>query len=83
MGAIVMDRAVIETGVILGAGALVPPGKVLRSGFLYTGTPARQVRPLTDREHEYFSYSANYYVRLAQRHRNQLDADAAVRNADC
>ncbi len=81
MGAIVMDKVVIETGVILGAGALVPPGKVLRSGFLYTGTPARQARPLTDREHGYFTYSANYYVRLAQRHRNQLGADATVSNA--
>ena len=71
------------TGVMLGAGALVPPGKVLRSGFLYTGTPARQARPLSDREHEYFRYSADYYVRLAQRHRNQHDADAAARNKGC
>ena len=71
MGAIVMDKVVIESGVMIGAGSLVPPGKVLRSGFLYTGTPARQSRPLTERERDYFAYSADYYVKLAQRHRNE------------
>ena len=69
MGAIVMDKVVIESGVMVGAGSLVPPGKRLQSGFLYTGSPARQARPLTDREKEYFAYSAGYYVKLAQRHR--------------
>ena len=32
MGAIVMDGAVIEDDVVLGAGSLVPPGKTLHSG---------------------------------------------------
>jgi carbonic anhydrase/acetyltransferase-like protein (isoleucine patch superfamily) len=72
MGAIVMDKAVVETGVMVGAGSLVPPGKTLASGYLYTGSPVRQARPLTDREKEYFAYSAGYYVKLAQRHRNQV-----------
>lgn len=71
MGAIVMDKAVVESGVMVGAGSLVPPGKTLASGYLYTGSPVRQARPLTDREKEYFAYSAGYYVKLAQRHRNQ------------
>lgn len=72
MGAIVMDKAVIESGVMLGAGSLVPPGKVLRSGYLYTGSPARRTRGLTEREHEYLTYAAAYYVELAQRHRHAL-----------
>jgi len=72
MGAIVMDKAVIETGVMVGAGSLVPPGKRLASGYLYTGSPVRQARPLNDREKEYFAYSANYYVKLAQRHRREM-----------
>ena len=50
MGSIVMDGAVIEDEVILGAGSVVPPGKVLASGHLYVGSPARQVRALTDKE---------------------------------
>jgi len=72
MGAIVMDKAVVETGVMVAAGSLVPPGKTLASGYLYTGSPVRQARPLTDREKEYFAYSAGYYVKLAQRHRDQV-----------
>ncbi len=68
MGAIVMDQAVIEPEVILGAGSLVPGHKVLESGHLYTGSPARRVRPLTDSEREYLAYSAQHYVRLAGEH---------------
>ncbi|MDJ0741480.1 MAG: gamma carbonic anhydrase family protein [Gammaproteobacteria bacterium] len=75
MGAIVMDRAVVEPGVVVGAASLVPPGKTLQSGYLYTGSPARQSRELTDKEKEYFAYSAAYYVKLAQRHRAELAAD--------
>ena len=72
MGAVVMDKAVVESGVMIGAGSLVAPGKTLNSGYLYTGSPARQARPLNDREKEYFAYSATYYVKLAQRHRIEL-----------
>lgn len=72
MGAIVMDKAVVESGVMVGAGSLVPPGKTLASGYLYTGSPARQARPLSEREKEYFAYSASYYAKLAQRHRRAL-----------
>jgi len=64
MGAIIMDGAVIEDDVVIAAGSLVPPGKHLESGFLYTGSPARQTRPLKDKEMEFFIYSANNYVRL-------------------
>lgn len=64
MGSIVMDGAVIGDEVILGAGSLVPANKVLRSGYLYMGSPAKEVRPLTDREKSFFSYTAGNYVRL-------------------
>lgn len=64
MGAIVMDGAVLEDEVFLAAGSLVPPGKRLRSGYLYRGSPAREVRPLTDEEKEQLRYSAAHYVRL-------------------
>ena len=69
MGAIVMDKAVVEPGVMIGAGSLVPPGKVLASGHLYTGSPARLARALSDREKAYLAYSAAHYVELARRHR--------------
>ena len=65
MGAIVMDKAVLQPHVLLGAGSLVPEGKVLQSGYLYLGRPAKQLRPLTGEELAHFAYSAAHYVRLA------------------
>lgn len=47
MGAIVLDEAVIPPHTIVAAGALVPEGRELESGFLYAGVPARQLKPLT------------------------------------
>jgi carbonic anhydrase/acetyltransferase-like protein (isoleucine patch superfamily) len=72
MGATVMDGAVVEDEVVVGACALVTPGKLLRSGYLYAGTPAREVRPLSARELEYFEYSASNYVALKDRHLAEL-----------
>lgn len=72
MGCIVMDGAVIEDEVVLGANSLVPPGKRLTSGKLYVGSPAKPVRDLTAKELEYFSYSANNYAKLKDRHIAEL-----------
>jgi carbonic anhydrase/acetyltransferase-like protein (isoleucine patch superfamily) len=73
MGAIVMDKVVIQTRVLVGAGSLVPEGKVLESGYLYLGTPAKRIRPLTQAELAHFVYSAQNYIRLKN---NYLDAIA-------
>ena len=64
VGAILLDGAIMEDYVMLGAGALVPPGKKLESGYLYVGTPARQIRPLKDSEKEFLEYSYQHYVHL-------------------
>lgn len=64
MGSIVMDDVVVEPRVMLGAGSLVSPGKVLRSGYLYVGRPAMRVRELTAEEIAYLKYSAEHYVRV-------------------
>lgn len=69
IGAIVMDGAVIEDEVMLAAGSLVTPGKKLASGFLYVGSPAKQARPLTEKEKSFFSYGANNYSKLKEKHR--------------
>lgn len=65
MAAVIMDGAVISEEVIVAAGTLVPPGKVLESGYLYMGNPVRQARPLTDKEREFFLYTSKRYVDLA------------------
>ena len=64
IGAIIMDDAVLEDYVMLGAGALVPPGKKLESGYLYVGSPAKQARPLKDTEKQFLEYSYKHYMRL-------------------
>ena len=68
MGAIVMDGAVVEDEVVIAAAALVTPGKRLASGYLYAGSPARQIRSLSDKEKDYFSYSAANYADLKDRY---------------
>ncbi len=64
MGSIVMDKAVVQKHVLLAAGSLVPEGKVLESGYLYVGRPAKKIRALTTDEIAHFMYSANNYVLL-------------------
>lgn len=69
MGTTVLDDAVIEDDVMIGAGSLVPPRKRLAGGYLYVGSPVRQVRVLTDEEKTFLKYSAAHYVRLSQQYR--------------
>lgn len=78
MGAIIMDQAVVQARVLLGAGSVVPPGKVLASGYLYVGSPVKQIRRLHDRELEFLEYSAQNYQRLKNRHQS-TDLQAASR----
>ncbi|OYY50294.1 MAG: gamma carbonic anhydrase family protein [Methylophilaceae bacterium 17-44-8] len=66
MGSIVMDKAVVHRHVLLAAGSLVPEGKVLESGYLYMGRPAKQVRALTSEEILHLKQSAEMYVKLKQ-----------------
>ena len=68
MKAMVMDGAVIEDKVIVAAGALVPPGKTLDSGYMYVGSPAKKARPLTEKELRFFPYTASNYVKLKDKH---------------
>lgn len=64
MGAIIMDGAIIEDDVFIGAGSLVPPNKTFESGFLYVGNPAKKVRPLKESEIAFLKQSAINYVEL-------------------
>lgn len=64
MGAIIMDGAEVEDDVFVGAGCLVPPYKVLKSGYLYLGSPAKQIRKLNDDELAFLKQSATNYVIL-------------------
>ncbi|HET7611560.1 MAG TPA: gamma carbonic anhydrase family protein [Rhodanobacteraceae bacterium] len=64
MHATLLDGVVVERHAFVGAGALVPPGKVVGEGELWVGNPARCVRRLGDSEIEALRYSASHYVEL-------------------
>ncbi|BBN58561.1 gamma carbonic anhydrase family protein [Hydrogenovibrio marinus] len=72
MGAVVLDNAVVQKHVLVGANSLVPPGKILESGYLYVGSPVKQARPLTDEEKAFFKYSAEHYVKLKNEFQTQV-----------
>jgi carbonic anhydrase/acetyltransferase-like protein (isoleucine patch superfamily) len=67
---------VIEDQVVIGAGTLVPPGKRLESGYVYMGSPAKQARPLTDKERKFFKYTAGNYVKLKDAYLSELASDS-------
>ena len=48
MGAIVMDEAVVESNVLIAAGAVVTERMHLKSGWIYAGIPAKPIKPLTE-----------------------------------
>ena len=64
MGSIVLDGAVVKQHAFVGAGAVVPPGKIVGERELWLGNPAKKVRVLSDAEVEALYYSAQHYVRL-------------------
>jgi carbonic anhydrase/acetyltransferase-like protein (isoleucine patch superfamily) len=69
MKACIMDGVVVESGGMVAAGALVTPGKRVRKGELWAGSPAKLMRPLSDKEMAYFAYSAKHYCDVAASYR--------------
>ena len=68
MSATIMDGAVLGDRLIIGAGSLVPAGKQLEGGYLYVGTPVKQIRKLNEEELNSLEYSADHYVEVKNMH---------------
>jgi carbonic anhydrase/acetyltransferase-like protein (isoleucine patch superfamily) len=66
MGAIVMDDARVEEFGFVAAGAVVPPGKIVKSYELWAGVPAKLIRKLDDKDIEEIKESAKHYIKLAE-----------------
>jgi carbonic anhydrase/acetyltransferase-like protein (isoleucine patch superfamily) len=64
IGSIIMDNTTIESDTIIAAGSLIPSNKTLEGGFLWMGSPAKKIRPLTADEKQSILYSAAQYVKL-------------------
>lgn len=71
MGAIVMDNAQIGEGAWIAAGSVVPPNKVIPPNSLAVGNPAKVMRPVRDKEHEWAAGAVERYMQLAAEHARQ------------
>lgn len=62
MGAIVMDNAVIEEFTIIAAGSVVLENTICESGFIYAGSPAKKIKPISDEQRELLKRLPNNYI---------------------
>jgi carbonic anhydrase/acetyltransferase-like protein (isoleucine patch superfamily) len=62
MGAIVMDHALVEEFVIIGAGSVVLENTVCESGYIYAGTPAKKIKPLSTEQKEMLKQLPQNYI---------------------
>lgn len=78
MNATVMDDAVVESGGMLAAGALLAPTKRLPKGELWAGNPAKLFRPMRDSEKEFIPVSAQNYCKLAAEYLRDMQGNITV-----
>lgn len=71
MGAVVMDRAVVQEYCVIAAGAVVLENTVCESGWLYAGIPAKKVKQLDDRLKDILDDTPKRYVMYSDWFRNQ------------
>jgi carbonic anhydrase/acetyltransferase-like protein (isoleucine patch superfamily) len=72
MGAIVMDRAVVEENCLIAAGAVVLEGTRCESGHIYAGVPARKVKAISPEQFgDSIERIANAYLHYAGWFREQ------------
>ena len=67
---VIMNGARIGRNCIVGAGSLVTEGKQFPDNSLIVGSPARNIRTLTDEQVEGLRMSAAHYVANAAHHRD-------------
>jgi len=66
MGAIVMDRSVINSNTIVAAGAVVLEGTVVEAGSIYAGVPAKKVKDISpEKINGEINRIANNYVKYS------------------
>ena len=71
MGSILMDLSRVEKHGMLAAGSVLTPAKVVKSGELWGGVPARFIRKMTEQEIAYIATSAQNYYILAMEYKNE------------
>lgn len=71
-GAVILDFAEIKEDCLVGAGALVTPGKIFPARSLIVGAPARVARELNDEEVAQLRANVDSYLSKAKRYRSEL-----------
>ena len=72
MKACLMDGVVVESQAMVAAGALITPGKIVRRGQLWAGSPAKHLRDLSEKEIAHFPVATQLYAQYAQNHRRAI-----------
>ena len=62
MGAIIMDHSVVEAFSIIGAGSIVLENTVVESGFVYAGSPAKKIKPITPEQRKLLEELPDRYI---------------------
>ena len=68
MGSTILDEAQMEHHSMLGAGSVLPPGKIIKTGELWVGNPAKKVKHLSQSQVDSLEYSARHYVKLKEQY---------------
>lgn len=69
MHSTIMDGAVVESGGMVAAAALIAPNKRVPKGHIWAGNPAKFMREMKDAEKEYIKISADNYCKLAKEYK--------------
>ena len=70
MGAIVLNRVVVGSGSIVGAGAVCTEGMVIPPNSLVVGVPGRVIRQTTEEERGRIARTVEAYLVLQREHRD-------------
>ena len=62
MGAIVMDHVVVEEYTIIAAGSVVLENTHCESGYIYAGTPAKKIKPITEAQRALLDRLPDNYI---------------------
>jgi len=69
IGAIVLNRVVVGTGSLVGAGAVCSEGMVIPPNSLVLGVPGKVVRSVDDKLRARIAAGVDAYIALSERHR--------------
>ncbi|KQM65313.1 acetyltransferase [Pedobacter sp. Leaf216] len=62
MGAIIMDHAIVEQYCIIAAGSVVLENTICETGYLYAGTPAKKIKPITEEQRALLNKLPDNYI---------------------